>query len=150
MINKIISGISKAINEEFGDDYEIYEEEIEQGLKEPCFSIVCVNPTNELFRQTRYFRQNQFCIHYFPSSKNKRTECQEVLERLYSALEYIEIEETFEKNTIKSKTMGTKMNGEFDEGVLHFFINYDMYVNKIEEKETSMDSCGYNTEIKEG
>ena len=32
MINKIVDGISKAINEEFGDDYEIYTEEIELGL----------------------------------------------------------------------------------------------------------------------
>lgn len=39
MINKVIDGISKAINEEFGDEYNIYTEEIEQGLKEPCFSM---------------------------------------------------------------------------------------------------------------
>lgn len=150
MINKIIDGISKAINEEFGDDYEIYTEEIEQGLKEPCFSIVCINPTNNLFRQNKYFRQNKFCIHYFPSSKEKRLECQQVLEKLYLILEYIDIEEVFEGVKTINKTMGTEMNGECSDGVLNFFVNYDMYVNKLEEKTTSMNSFDYNTDVKEG
>lgn len=150
MINKIIDGISKAINEEFGDDYEIYTEEIEQGLKEPCFSIVCINPTNNLFRQNKYFRQNKFCIHYFPSSKEKRLECQQVLEKLYLILEYIDIEEVFEGVKTINKTMGTEMNGEYSDGVLNFFVNYDMYVNKLEEKTTLMNSFDYNTDVKEG
>lgn len=150
MISKIIDAISKAIYKEFGDKYEIYTEEVEQGLKEPCFSIICVKPTNNLFRQNKYFRKNQFCIHYFPSTSEKRSECFEVLERLYIAMEYIEIEETFEGSTTKSKTMGTEMNGIYDDGVLHFFINYDMYVNKLEEKTTPMDSYDYTTDIKKG
>lgn len=150
MINKVIDGISKAINEEFGDDYEIYTEEIEQGLKEPCFSIVCINPTNNLFRQNKYFRQNLFCIHYFPSSKEKRLECQQILEKLYLILEYIDIEEVFEGVKTINKTMGTEMNGEYSDGVLNFFVNYDMYVNKLEEKTTSMNSFDYNTDVKEG
>ena len=49
MINKIIDGISIALNAEFGNDYEIYTDNIEQGLKEPCFSIVCLNPRMNQF-----------------------------------------------------------------------------------------------------
>ena len=98
MINKIVDGISKAINKEFGNNYEIYTDGVEQGLNEPCFSIVSLKPTNNLFRQNKYYRTNPFCIHYFPSSKEKRTECQQIIEKLYLALEYIEIEETFNDN----------------------------------------------------
>lgn len=147
MINKIIDGISKAINEEFGDSYEIYTEEVEQGLQEPCFSIICVEPKSDLFRQNKYHRQNQFCIHYFPSSKDKRNECFSVLERLYLAMEYITIEETIGGETVESTTRGTKMNGVYDDGVLHFFVNYDMFVNKVEDTETPMDSYDYNADI---
>ena len=150
MINKVIDGISKAINEEFGDEYNIYTEEIEQGLKEPCFSIASIKPTNNLFRQNKYYREHPICIHYFPSSKEKKHECQEVTERLYLALEYIEIEEIFDKKVIKSKVRGTKMNTEYNDGVLHFFVNYDFYVNKIEDAETPMDSCDYNTDVRKG
>ena len=149
MINKIVDGISKAINEEFGKDYEIYTDGVEQGLQEPCFSIVSVKPTNNLFRPNKYFRQYPFCIHYFPSSNEKRTECQKVMEKLYLILEYIEIEEVYDDGKTKSKTMGTKMNAEIDNGVLHFFVNYDMYVNKLEEK-TPMNSYDYNTDVRKG
>ena len=120
-----------------------------QGLQEPCFSIVSVKPTNNLFRPNKYFRQYPFCIHYFPSSNEKRTECQKVMEKLYLILEYIEIEEVYDDVKTKSKTMGTKMNAEIDNGVLHFFVNYDMYVNKLEEK-TPMDSYDYNTDVRKG
>lgn len=37
MINEIIAAISVALDAEFGDEYEIYMEEIKQDLKEPCF-----------------------------------------------------------------------------------------------------------------
>ncbi len=144
MINKIINGICKAINAEFGDEYEIHTESIEQGLKEPCFSIMCINPTNNLFRQNRYFRKNQFCIHYFPSTEDEKEECQEVTERLYDCLEYIEIDE-------ETKTMGTDMNTKFSDGVLNFFVNYDMYVKKDKKEEIpKIEDCNYNTNIKEG
>ena len=42
MINSIIEGISASLNAEFGDDYTIYTENVEQGLKEPCFFISCI------------------------------------------------------------------------------------------------------------
>ena len=45
MINKILDAISNALNEEFGDEYEIYSEDIKQDLKEPCFFIICLNPS---------------------------------------------------------------------------------------------------------
>lgn len=145
MVNKIIDGISKALYKEFGDKYEIYTEEMEQGLQEPCFSIVCIKPTNNLFRGNKYYRQNQFCIHYFPSTSDKRQECQEVLEKLYQILEYIEIEDDKKK-----KIMGNGMNAEFDDGVLHFFINYNMFVYKEEDKETPMENYDYDNDIKKG
>lgn len=146
MVNKIIDGISKALYKEFGDKYEIYTEEMEQGLQEPCFSIVCIKPINNLFRGNKYYRQNQFCIHYFPSTSDKRQECQEVLEKLYQILEYIEIEDVDKKK----KIMGNDMNAEFDSGVLHFFINYNMFVYKEEDEETPMQDYDYDNDIKKG
>lgn len=124
MINKIIDGISISLNAEFGDDYKIYTESIEQGLKEPCFSIVCVNPTNELFRGKKYFRKNLFCIQYFPKGEDKRSECMDVLERMFDCLEIIKVGEDLQR--------GTSMHSEVVDQVLNFFVNYDMFVYKVE------------------
>lgn len=66
MITTIIEAISVALNAEFGDSYDIHMEEIEQGLKEPCFFILCLNPASQQFLKGRYFRVSQFCIQYFP------------------------------------------------------------------------------------
>lgn len=139
MIKKIIDGISIALNAEFGDGYEIYTESIEQGLNEPCFSVVCVNPTNELFRDKKYFRQNLFDIHYFPSSDGKQVECMEVLERLYDCLEIIKVANDSQR--------GTQMHGEVIDGVLHFFVNYDMFVYKVEDQ-TPMGTMDMTTDLK--
>ena len=124
MINKIIDGISISLNAEFGNDYKIYTESIEQGLKEPCFSIICVNPTNELFIGKKYFRKNLFCIQYFPKGEDKRSECMDVLERMFDCLEVIKVGEDLQR--------GTSMHGEVVDEVLNFFVNYDMFVYKVE------------------
>ena len=124
MINKIIESISITLADEFGSGYEIYREEKRQGLKEPCFFISCMNPTDKLFFWKRYFRQNQFCIHYFPKNELQgNAECCAVAERLFSCLEYLDVGGDL--------VMGTERKYEITDGLLHFFVNYDMFVYKV-------------------
>lgn len=123
MINSIIEAVSISLNAEFGDNYTIYTETVEQGLNEPCFFISCINPTNSLFFDKRYFRKNQFCIQYFPTDKDRaKEECSEAAERLFSCLEYI--------NVTGDLVRGTKMNCNVVDGILNFFVNYDLFVYK--------------------
>ena len=140
MINEIIDGISVAINTEFGDDYEIYTEDIEQGLKEPCFSILCLNPTVEQFLGKRYFRTNQFCIHYFPKSNERRSECNAVAERLFNCLEII----TVGGDLIR----GTSLHFEISDDVLSFFVNYDLFAYKNEDEAEHMEILIHKTDAK--
>ena len=35
------------------------------------------------------------------------------------------------------------MNAEYDDGVLHFFVNYNMYVEKLEEKIKNLKNYTY-------
>ena len=140
MINKIIDGISVAIHSEFGDNYEIYTESVEQGLKEPCFSIVALPFTNEQFLEKKYFITNQFCIHYFPSSDESRNESFIVMGRLFDVLEYITVDGDL--------TRGTGMKAEFVDGVLNFFVNYDMFVRKNIESEPVMEEVVHKPGLK--
>ncbi len=131
MIQNIIKGIAKAINQEFGDNYEIYSEDVSQGLKEPCFSIVHLMTTNTQRLQPRYLRQYDFDIHFFPKDKiNTKRECHEVAERLFLCLEYI----FFLDNTLR----GIKMRDEIVDGVLHFFITYELFVEREQEAVDNM------------
>lgn len=140
MINEIIDGICLALNDEFGDEYEIYTETLKQGLKQPCFSIVCINPTKEQFLGDRYYSTNSFCIHYFPSSIEPNTEINTVRTRMFDTLEYI----TVDGDLIR----GTKMTAEVDDsGVLNFIVNYNLFVKKVKTS-TPMEDYDYQSKLK--
>ena len=141
MINSIIESISITLNAEFGDKYKIHREEKRQGLMEPCFFIQCLNPTEERFFGKRYFRQNQFCIQYFPKDKlHGKQECYAVAERLFSCLEYLDVGGDL--------VMGTKRKYEVVDGILHFFVNYDLFVYKVGESVPVMEEVSSETHVK--
>lgn len=142
MINKIIDGISIAINAEFGDEYEIYTESVKQGFEEPCFSILCLKPSINQFLGKRYFRTSQFCIHYFPNTDEPKSECYSVKERLFNALELI----TVDSDLIR----GSEIHSEVVDDVLSFFVNYDFFVSKETEETALMTECDFKTDVKEG
>ena len=139
-INKIIDGISEALNKEFGDTYEIYTEKIEQGLKEPCFSIVLLQPSINQFLGQRYYRKNLFCVYYFPASKEAKSECFDVEERLMNALEYISIDSELIR--------GTDMRGEMTDEVLSFMVSFNLFTKKEAIIKPSMESMRQSTGVR--
>lgn len=141
MINSIIEAISVSLNAEFGSRYKIHRERKKQGFEEPCFFIQCLNPTSRLFFGKRYFRQNQFCIQYFPKDElHENDECHAVAERLLVLLEYLEVGSDLVK--------GGKMRYEVEEGILHFFVDYDMFVYKVGESAPAMEEVSFKTDVK--
>lgn len=134
MIQNLIDGLSLAISKEF-EGYEIYDENPVQGLKEPCFLITLLNPTNSHFKNNRHKRTHLFDIQYFP--KGGKKECYDVIERLYLILQVIEDMSgvTYE---------GSNMNGEINGGVVNFFVNYDFFVDLQEQVEDPMTDMGLN------
>lgn len=143
MINSIIESISVRLDAEFGDRYKIYREAKKQGLKEPCFFIQCLNPTESLVLGKRYFRRNQFCIQYFPKDEShKNEECCEVAERLFMCLEYLNVGDDLVR--------GIKMKYEVADGILHFFVNYDLFVYRIAESVPTMEEVLKETIVKKG
>lgn len=143
-INSIIDGISVALDAEFNAESEAYAiraNELKQGLKEPCFFVSCINPTFRLFFDKRYFRENEFCIQYFPKSRNKaKEECNDVADRLFLALKYVTVDGDL--------TMGTKMHSEFVDGVLNFFVNYDSFVYIRKDELPLMETLEVGTTAK--
>ena len=139
MINKIVDGMVQALNAEFGTEYEVYTEDVEQGLQEPCFLIKCVTPSIQQKLDRRYRLNNVFCVHYFPISEDEQTECLDVQMRLYGSLELIEHD--------GSLIRGTQIHSEISDGVLHFFVNYDFFAMKPKE-ETAMETLEVDQNVK--
>ena len=145
MIQGILDAISIAIDEKFNTEeepaYEIYTNNVNQGLSKACFSIKLVNTELQKKLGNRYFRVNQFCVYYFPSADDEvQEECFEVQEQLEDALEYI----TADDDLIR----GTEMNGQIVDGVLVFLVNYDFYVKKVADTEIYMETVSNATDVK--
>ncbi len=143
MINSIIEAINVALDGEFGEDYEIYMEENQQGFKEPCFLILCQKATSDPFPGRRYFRSNQFCVQYFPAASGKQRECNGMAERLRQCLEYIVVYGD------DRPLRGTKMRYEVVGGILNFFVNYDCFV-RVEQPQPFMGGVELSTGVKGG
>ena len=137
MINDLINGISKKLHNAFG--YKIYKENIKQGLVEPCFSIVVLEVEETAQLPNRYFRQYPFDIHYF--SKNGKAECYAVAEKLLIELEQI--------NVLDNVVQGSKIKYEIVDDVLHFFVNYNLFIKKETVKVNAMDAININSKVRD-
>lgn len=141
MIEKIITGILAALEEEFGDTYSFYTEEIEQGLEKPCFFIFCLNLSMNLFRGGRYQNKNQFSIRYLSGSPEPMKDCGKVAERLFHCLELI----TVDGDLLR----GSGAKAVIDGGSLTYTVNFD-YFSYIPNTETKMELLeNSNTQVKE-
>lgn len=126
MVKDILDGISIKLNQVFGSGYEIYgDTDVVQGLETPCFFIAVLQPSQQQMIGKRYFRQYPFDIQYFPSSEGDNTECLEVADDLLDALELIQL-------VNGDELRGTSMNYEIVDKVLHFRVNFNMFVLKEE------------------
>lgn len=121
MTEEIIAAIASALAGEFGEGYTVYGEAVEQNLQTPCFFVFCASEGNRIYRPGRYRRDNLFAIQYLPQSREEpRSECESVAERLFLCLELVQLAD--------GPLRGTGMRGEIVDGVLHFFVSYNMFL----------------------
>ena len=140
MIQSIIDGIIKAIRTEYDRSFRIYTESVEQGLKEPCFSILCLNGSDKQNVGTRRNREHLFNITYFPSTDTPISECSTVMENLYDLLSTIEVD--------TSMLHGMNMNGQIVDGVLQFQVTYAFFLLSVNNKD-GMENIEVTTNGKE-
>lgn len=137
MINKIIEAIAIKLHELFG--YEIYKDNIEQGLNEPCFLIVLISQNKQQLLNQRSKRELPFDIHFFPSEGDSQSN--EVSETLMNELDIV-------KAVDGTLFAGTGMSSEIIDGVLHFRVNYNYTANKYETEDV-MKEIDISNGIKE-
>ena len=124
MIQSIIDGIIKALRTEYDKSFRIYTESTEQGLVEPCFSVLCLNPSGEREISDRFKRFFPFMITYFPSGDEPIAECNEVCETLLGLLNDIETD-------IGMVHAVDTPSGQIVDGVLQFNIQYQVFARLI-------------------
>ncbi|MBE5886764.1 MAG: hypothetical protein E7284_10220 [Lachnospiraceae bacterium] len=127
MSNEITVGISVKLNELFGEGYEIYTDDVEQGLKEPCFFIKLLKVQNKPLLGKRKNRTYPYIITYFPIGGNK--EMEEISEKMMDGLEYINL-------SSGDIVRGHSIESEIVDGNLQTSVQYDVFLNSAETTET--------------
>ena len=137
MTNEVMDGVIAAIDSEF-PDIPVYDEQVEQDLKQPCFFVRSVAPRQRLFLNRRYLRTELIEVTYFPPDEGRKRNANDVFERLFSSLEIIQAGQDMRR--------GTEMELHVDDesGTAVFTVNYRYFVtsSRAEAEETEI------TEIK--
>ena len=127
LIKEIINGISKKLYGFYEGLYDIYVEEVEQGLQMPCFMINLISSDIRMILKPRYKFESVFDVIYFGEGYK---DCMDRGSELYDILEYITINGFKRKGSIdpndKDLIRGTKMNMYIIKNILHFRVNYNL------------------------
>ena len=141
MIQSIIDGIIRALRTEYGKSFRIYTESTEQGLIEPCFSVLSLNPSGNREVGNRYKRFFPFMITYFPSTNEPIAECNAVCETLLGLLNDI----TTDIGVVHAFDTPS---GKIVDGVLQFSIQYQVFARLAETPVEAMADFDIDTIIR--
>lgn len=137
--NDIIDGVSIKLNELFGDKYNIYTNNVKQGLEMPCFFIKTLPSNKKKLIGNRYENEINLVI-YSMLEEEKQEEFNDISDKLYE-LEYITL---LNRDMLK----GYDMKTEISDGVLLFFITYKFFTYKETTKANDMEEISSNGEVK--
>lgn len=133
MVNDVIAAVSNALYTEFGGEYRIYSDNVEQNLVRPCFFINVVRPALLPGSIGRDKMSVPLVVQYFPTSVGKRTECYAVSEQLFNCLKYPE----YEGVTYR----GTDLKFDINDDKLNFYVHYKFFtvVHDTDKVEPTID-----------
>ena len=119
MIKEIRYGITNALYKMFGDYYNIYIDNVEQGYKNPCFFVSLVDWYSDPMIMGREKVHTQYNITFFPEHEDEPTdECYEMIQKLKQCLRMIETENG-------DIFRGIDMDAKVVDGLLQFYVTYN-------------------------
>lgn len=126
MGNDIVDGIAVRLGQLF-PQIEVHRDEIAQGFDAPCFFIKTLRTVQTAKLDNRYFRRYSLDVHYFPQMNGSAmTDVQEVAAALLMGLEYILVGD--------SLVRAARTEYEVHDDVLHFMVDYDVFILREREK----------------
>ena len=126
MGNDIVDGIAVRLGQLF-PQIEVHRDEIAQGFDAPCFFIKTLRTVQTAKLDNRYFRRYSLDVHYFPQMNGSAmTDVQEVAAALIMGLEYILVGD--------SLVRAERTEYEVHDDVLHFMVDYDVFILREREK----------------
>ena len=137
MINSILNAITKQLGTTFGKSYRYYVEDVEQGLKKPCFTVNTLIPLVRSKSPVLYDRTIPIIVHYFSDSKtNIKQECYSMGEQIVECLEYLPFDTTLLR--------GEDISYQLVDDVLQVFVTYKFTTTTKTTVEDSIEDFEYS------
>lgn len=132
MVTSVVNAVTKQLGTTFGTTYQYYVEDIEQGVKKPCFHI---SPRITLQRSKSpvlYDRTIPIVVHYFSGSLNNlRNDCYSMGEQITECLEYLPFKDTMLR--------GEDISWQMTDDVLQVFVTYRFITKRVVDVEDGMN-----------
>ena len=137
MTNEFINAITRQLGTTFGDTYHYYVENVEQGLKKPCFVVDLISPRTRSRSSILYDRTMPIVIYYFNTEANtSKEDANEMAEQLLECIEYLSFGDTLLR--------AEDMSWLIVDGVLEVFATYRFKTQKQMDKETEIETIEGN------
>lgn len=136
MVEKLIGAIGDAFRNKWGDEYAVYTEAVEQGVKKPCFFIECEKSDAVRLLGERFFVRCTVKVTLDSDKEDKKCESGSLTGDMFKLLGLIEADGGFFR--------GRKISGTWESGGFAVRAVYDVYpvweeeaelMEKIEAKE---------------
>ena len=149
VIEAVIYGMAAKMSEIFEDEskngeskYPIYPDGEEQNVEKPCFFIKYLtgNEKREIGLYNKFYKRTLNFVIIGYTLDGDETILHEMLEGLYE-LEYI----TATDGTL---LRATNLHPEIDDGILHFLIDYEIFIKKDSDTTEKMSNYDFKGELK--
>ena len=133
MVNSILEAITRQLGTTFGSAYHYYVEDVEQGLKKPCFTVDVLIPLQRSKSPVLYDRTMPIVVHYFSdSTKDIKNNHYAMSEQIVECLEYL----PFENTTIRGEDISWQIVDE----VLQVFVTYRFTTKRVTPVEEPLET----------
>lgn len=142
-VTAITDGIARALHSV--SQYAIYTDFHKQNARFPMFYIKLVDASQEQELTNRYWREYDFDVQLLTDENGELQDAKELeatADALYFALEYIRAN--------KKLLRATDMHYRITDNVLHFFVSYNVYVQKEVTPVPKMETLHTEGGIKNG
>ena len=140
VIQNVISGISRALAEEFGETFTIYAEDVEQFLSLPCFLLLPIDVSERRGLENRFLRSHTITITFLPEDDSLMG-LYPVSERLDACLETIPVDDGLVR--------ASNSSSEVSDGALVYTVDYTFRVIRQMDPVEPMELLNYSNKIEE-
>lgn len=123
-VNKIVGAVALALKSRFG--LSVYQDQVEQGLKRPCFYLAILSVSMEPAPGRGTALSVLLDVHYFPETDGDHAETARMAASLLQALEVIPLPGG-------GAMRGVNRQAEETDGVLHGTVRYTILLKESEK-----------------